>query len=44
MDNLNQVVSKLTPLVKAYARNMKILIVEDQSSNLDFYKVLWKVL
>lgn len=39
MEILDKVVQKLTPLVKTYARNMKILIVEDQSANINFYKI-----
>ncbi|MDF1876643.1 response regulator, partial [Sulfurimonas sp. SAG-AH-194-L11] len=39
METLDAVVKKLTPLVKSYARDMKILLVDDQSSNIDFYKV-----
>ena len=39
METLDAVVKKLTPLVKSYARDMKILLVEDQSANIDFYQV-----
>ncbi|MDF1882345.1 response regulator [Sulfurimonas sp. SAG-AH-194-C21] len=39
MDTLDEVVKRITPLVKSYARDMKILLVEDQSANIDFYKV-----
>ncbi|MEA1982987.1 MAG: response regulator [Campylobacterota bacterium] len=41
MYNLDEVADKLTPLVKAYARDMRILIVEDQVTNINLYKILF---
>ncbi|MFT5661171.1 MAG: CheY-like chemotaxis protein [Sulfurimonas sp.] len=41
MKSLDKVIKKLTPLVKSYAIDMNVLIVEDQSANLDFYKVVF---
>lgn len=38
MKSLDSIVESLTPLVKSYARDMSLLIVEDQTSNIEFYK------
>ena len=41
MKNIEEVVEKLTPLVKSYARDMNLLIAEDQATNIEFYKVVF---
>jgi len=38
MQDINQIVQKLSPLVKSYARDMKLLIVEDVEANALFYE------
>ena len=41
MKNIEEVIQKLTPLVKSYARDMNLLIAEDQSTNIEFYKLVF---
>ena len=38
MQDINQIVQKLSPLVKSYARDMKLLIVDDVEANALFYE------
>jgi len=38
MQDINQIVQKLSPLVKSYARDMKLLIAEDVEANALFYE------
>jgi len=37
--SIDEIIIKLTPLVKAYARDMKVLIVDDEKTNIEFYKI-----
>ena len=39
MNEFSQKIESLKPLVKAYAREMNILIVEDENMNVEFYKL-----
>lgn len=41
MKNLEEVIQKLTPLVKSYAVDMNLLIAEDQTTNIEFYKLVF---
>jgi len=36
---IDEIIIKLTPLVKSYARDLKILIVDDEKTNIEFYKI-----
>lgn len=35
----DEIIIKLTPLVKSYARDMKLLLVDDEKTNIEFYKI-----
>ncbi len=37
--SIDEIVIKLTPLVKSYARDMNVLIVDDEKANVEFYKI-----
>lgn len=39
MNQLDEIINTLKPLVKSYAREMRLLIAEDEQTNIEFYKL-----
>jgi len=37
--SIDEIIIKLTPLVKSYARDMNVLMIDDEKTNIEFYKI-----